>query len=86
MVKPRTMTRSLLWVDVSSLPRAPNRKRGRCELLPLGDCALVTVMSVPRPYSDCRTLSWAFPMPLDTELTTMTSAMPGARQDRKSVV
>lgn len=40
--------------------------------------ALVTVMSVPSPYSDWRTLSWAFPMPDDTELTTMTSAIPSA--------
>ncbi|MGY3058774.1 hypothetical protein ACVWZD_003019 [Streptomyces sp. TE3672] len=31
-----------------------------------------------QPYSDSRTLSWARLMPVETELTTMTSAMPSA--------
>ncbi len=76
--KPWTMTRSLLCSASESLSRASNWKRGRSLVLVAAAAALVTVMSVPSPYSDWRTLPWAFSMPDDTELTTMTRAMPRA--------
>jgi len=40
---------------------------------------LVTVMSVPSPYSACRTLAWAFFTPDDTDVTTMTRPIPMAK-------
>lgn len=76
--KPCTITRSLLCSSSESLPRASNWKRGRSPVLDCAWAALVTVMSVPSPYSDWRTLPCAFSMPDDTELTTMTRAMPRA--------
>ncbi len=77
--KPCTTTRSLLCSSSESLPLASKLKRGRCAPSELcAAAALVTVMSVPRPYSDCRTLSWALPIPEETELTMMTRAMPSA--------
>jgi hypothetical protein len=72
-----TMTRSLLCSLSESPSSASKSKRGRSLVL-WAAAALVTVMSVPSPYSDCRTLPWAFSMPEDTELTTMTRAMPRA--------
>lgn len=76
--KPCTMTRSLLCSLVEPLSFASKLKRGRWLVLVAGAAALVTVMSVPSPYSDWRTLPCAFSMPDDTELTTMTRAMPRA--------
>ncbi len=75
------MTRSVLCSSSEPSSRASKRKRGRSEVPGVGDAAWVTVMSVPRPYRDCRTLSWALPMPEETESTTMTSAMPSARPE-----
>ncbi len=43
------------------------------------DGALVTVMSVPTPYSECRTLPWASFTPDAAAVTVMTSPMPTAR-------
>ena len=43
------------------------------------DGALVTVMSVPTPYSECSTVPWAFFSPDDAAVTVMTSPMPTAR-------
>ena len=40
---------------------------------------LVTVMSVPAPYSECSTLACAFLTPDDTDVTTITRPMPRAR-------
>lgn len=74
--KPWTITRSVLWVESSPFSLASNSNLGRSVPEPGAAAALVTVMSVPRPYSDSRTLSWALLMPEETELTMMTSAMP----------
>ncbi|CAM5684322.1 hypothetical protein STENM223S_05764 [Streptomyces tendae] len=76
------MTRSVLCSFSAPSSCASKRKRGRSAVLPEGaSAALVTVMSVPSPYRDWRTLSWARPMPEETESTTMTSAMPSARPE-----
>ncbi len=41
--------------------------------------ALVTVMSVPTPYSECSTSPWASLTPADSAVTVMTRPMPRAR-------
>ena len=41
--------------------------------------ALVTVMSVPTPYSECRTDDWAFLTPADAAVTVITRPIPKAR-------
>ncbi|OBQ51210.1 hypothetical protein A4U61_14055 [Streptomyces sp. H-KF8] len=82
--KPCTMTRSVLCSSPDSSSWASKLKRGCSGRSPSSSdvsTALVTVMSVPSPYSDCRTFSWALPIPEDTEPTTMTSAMPSARPE-----
>ena len=40
---------------------------------------LVTVTSVPTPYSACSTVPWAFLTPADAAVTVMTSPTPRAR-------
>ncbi len=76
---PCVITRSELWVVLLSA-LASKSNFGRPEELPVAaGRAFVTVMSVPSPYSDFRTLPWACCMPADTELTVMTSAIPSAR-------
>ncbi|MGH3160151.1 MAG: hypothetical protein ACRDNF_26765 [Streptosporangiaceae bacterium] len=40
---------------------------------------LLTVMSVPTPYSECSTLPCAFLTPLEAEVTVMTRPIPSAR-------
>ena len=40
---------------------------------------LVTVMSVPTPYSECRTDAWAFLTPADAAVTVITRPIPSAR-------
>ncbi len=72
------MTRSLLCSSSEPPSFASKEKRGRSLPAEAGSAALVTVMSVPSPYSDWRTVPWAFSMPEETELTTMTRAMPRA--------
>ena len=39
----------------------------------------MTVMSVPTPYSECRTEPSAFLTPVDAAVTVITSPMPSAR-------
>ncbi len=40
--------------------------------------ALVTVMSVPTPYSECKTDAWAFLTPAAAAVTVITSPIPSA--------
>ena len=62
-------------VLVPTLPPAENPN-------PVPDPAagdLVTVMSVPTPYSECSTVPWAFLTPVAAAVTVITSPMPRAR-------
>ena len=75
---PRRVSMSMV-VPAAGRVRVPVAPRNPNDPAELALGALVTVMSVPWPYSACSTLPWAFLTPDDTAVTTMTRPMPRAR-------
>ncbi len=74
----RDWARSVEPLLLPDEPWSPKSNDGRPVLLDVGVSVFVTVMSVPTPYTDARTLDWADCTPLAIDETMTTSAMANA--------